>query len=85
MKNNIIKKLIAFVISTIIFYALIWSLLPEVTYLDGYILPSSGSGYVDVKAEDGNIYTCYGDASGMIGTEVLITLEDERFVHFEAK
>ena len=83
--NNIIKKLAALIIGVAIFYASVWALLPKVTYLDGYILPSSGSGYVDVAAEDGHIYTCYGDASDIIGQEVVITLEGERFVHFEIK
>lgn len=80
-----IKKLAALIIGAAIFYASIWALLPKVTYLDGYVLPSSGSGYVQVQAEDGNTYECYGDASDIIGQEVVITLEGERFVHFEIK
>lgn len=80
-----IKKLAALIIGVAIFYASIWALLPKVTYLDGYVLPSSGSGYVQVQAEDGNTYECYGDASDIIGQEVVITLEGERFVHFEIK
>ena len=83
--NKIIKKLVALIIGVAIFYASIWALLPKVTYLDGYVLPSSGSGYVQVQAEDGNIYECYGNASDIIGQEVVITLEGERFVHFEIK
>lgn len=83
--NNNIKKLAALIIGVAILYASIWALLPKVTYLDGYVLPSSGGGYVNVATEDGHIYTCYGDASDIIGQEVIITLEGERFVHFETK
>lgn len=79
------KRLITLIIGVVVFYAFIWAMLPKVTYLDGWILPTSGSGYVQVQTEDGNIYECYGDATGIVGEEVTITLEGDRFVDFEVK
>lgn len=83
--KSILIKVAVCIICAVAFWTFIWAMLPKVTYLDGYITPSSGSGYVYVNAEDGNTYRCYGDANGIVGEEVTITLEGDRFVDFELK
>lgn len=86
MKNiisTIVRIALALFICVSVLYVLVNAMLPKVTYKDAWVLPTSGSGYVRVVTDDGDTYECYGDASNIIGEHVVITLEDDRFVHFE--